>query len=187
MFGFDHEAVKGLNYSYAATQIPAFDYQKLPDGEVKRTWLDAGTNPPDGAIVFYTLPEDAQGEVTLTFLDDAGTVLRTVKSKKEEEEKPDDQEFPPKAEDKEEKDDDPYVPAKKGLNRFVWDLRLTQATKIASKGGDQPDRTGPRVVPGNYQVRLEVKGEERTAWFRLVADPRPSTSLADLECQFDLL
>jgi hypothetical protein len=186
-FGFGHEPVKGLNYSFAATQIPAFDYQKLPDGEIKRTWLDAGTNPPDGVIVFYTLPEDAQGDVTLTFLDEAGNLLRTVKSKKEDEEKHDDEEFPPKAEGKEEKDEDPYVPARKGLNRFVWDLRLTPATKIATKGGDQPSRTGPRVVPGDYQVRLEDEGETQTASFRLVGDPRQSTTQAELVCQFDLL
>src|SRR5262249_198913 len=84
MFGFGHAPVSGLNYSFAATQVPAYDYKKSPDGEIKVTWLDAGKNPPDGAIVFYTLPEDAPGEVALTFLDAAGNERRTVKSKKPE-------------------------------------------------------------------------------------------------------
>jgi hypothetical protein len=186
MFGFGHSPVSGLNYSFAATQVPAYDYKKTPDGEIKITWLDAGTNPPDGAIVYYTLPEDAPGEVALTFLDGSGNELRTVKSKKPDEEKKD-VEFPPKAEGEEDKDEDPYVPAKKGLNRFVWDLRLAPATKIATKGGDQPGRTGPKVFPGDYQVRLETKGITQTAPIRIVKDPRQATTKKDFQAQYDLL
>src|SRR5262249_33527611 len=81
----------------------------------------------------------------------------------------------------------PYVPAKKGLNRFIWDLRLAPATKIATKGGDQPGRTGPRVVPGDYQVRVDTKGVTQTAPIRIVKDPRLATTPKDFQAQFDLL
>jgi hypothetical protein len=187
MFTFGHAPVTGLNYAFAATQVPAYDYKKMPDGEIKVKWLDAGENPPDGVIVHYTLPDDAPGDVSLTFLGDAGNELRTVKSKKPEEDEKKEDEFPPKAEGQEEKDEDPYVPAKKGLNRFVWDMRLTPATKIATKGGDQPGRTGPKVVPGCYQVRLEADGQTQTASFRIVKDPRQSTMDEEFRAQFDLI
>ncbi|MEA2597603.1 MAG: hypothetical protein QOF01_4072 [Thermomicrobiales bacterium] len=187
MFTFGHAPVTGLNYAFAATQVPAYDYKKMPDGEIKVKWLDAGENPPDGVIVHYTLPDDAPGDVSLTFLDDAGNELRTVKSKKPEDDEKKEDEFPPKAEGQEEKDEDPYVPAKKGLNRFVWDMRLTPATKIATKGGDQPGRTGPKVVPGCYQVRLEANGQSQTASFRIVKDPRQSTTDEEFRAQFDLI
>lgn len=186
MYGFGHSPVKGLNYAFAATQVPAYDYEKTPDGEVKIHWLDAGTNPPDGVIVYYTLPEDAAGDVALTFLDEAGNELRTVKSKKPDEETKD-EEFPPKSATDEEKDEDPYVPAKRGLNRFVWDLRIAPATKITTKGGDQPDRTGPKVVPGTYQVRLTALGQTQTTEVTIVRDPRQGTSAEDFQAQFDLL
>lgn len=186
MYGFGHSPVKGLNYSFAATQTPAYDYEKTPDGEVKLHWLDAGTNPPDGVIIYYVLPEERVGDVTLTFLDEAGNELRTVKSKKPDEASTDDQ-FPPKAKTDETENDDPYVPAKKGLNRFVWDLRIAAATKIATKGGDQPGLTGPKVVPGSYQVKISALGSEQTTQFTVVRDPRQATTAEDFQAQFDLL
>ena len=46
-----------------------------------------------------------------------------------------------------------------GLNRFVWNYRLPDATTLPGLilwGGSV---TGPRVVPGNYQVKLTVDGK----------------------------
>ena len=38
-----------------------------PDGLSVREHLDVGENPPNGAIVYYWLDDDASGPVTLTF------------------------------------------------------------------------------------------------------------------------
>jgi uncharacterized protein (DUF2164 family) len=47
---------------------------------------------------------------------------------------------------------------------------------------------GPRVVPGNYQVRLSVDGKPVSSeTFAVKADPRISTTQAEFEKQFDLL
>jgi hypothetical protein len=187
MFGFGHDPVPGLNYAFAATQIPAFDYEKTPDGETKTKWLDAGTNPPDGVAVHYELPEEPKGEVTMTFFDADGNRLRQVKSKKKEEIADEDKSFPPKSEVEELKNEDPFVPKRKGLNRFVWDLRIDPATRIATKGGDQPGRDGPKVVPGSYKVELEVDGETTSAVFTVVKDPRSPANAEEFGAQFDLL
>ena len=184
-FGF--APVKGLNYAFAATQHPAYDFEKLPDGEVKIRWLDAGANPPDGAIIHYELAAEVD-EIVLEILDAGGAVLRTVKSTKEKPAAEDEEkEFPaPVEESLTEVEEQPYLSRKAGLNRFIWNLRPDDATKIEGKGGDKPGRSGPRVPPGEYQVRITASGETRTASFRLVKDPRVATTQEQFEEQYAL-
>ncbi|WP_255604409.1 glycosyl hydrolase [Oscillochloris sp. ZM17-4] len=173
----------GRNYTFAAGMIPAFDQSKKPDGEAKRTWLDAGANPPDGAVVSYVLPEAAEGDLTLTFRDASGAELRTFKSKKKDEGPQSDAE-----KKKQDEDDEPKAPAKAGLNRFVWDLRGAPAQKIASgEGHKDVDRAAPRVPPGRYRVELAVGGRTLSAEFGVAADPRAVAAQADYEAQYALL
>jgi photosystem II stability/assembly factor-like uncharacterized protein len=188
MFGFGHSPVPGKNYTFAGTQVPAYMYEKTPDGEVKTKLLDAGENPPEGVIINYFLAAEPDAEISLTILDGAGNEIRTLKSKPKEAEKPKDdaKPFPPE-EKKVEDEDEPKLPAKAGLNRFVWDFRLPNATKIATKGGDQPSRSGPKVVPGDYRVRLTVGDTTQTESFTIKPDPRLSTTPAQYKDQFDLL
>jgi hypothetical protein len=80
----------------------------------------------------------------------------------------------------------PYLGRKAGLNRFVWNLRPDDATKIEGKGGDKPSRTGPRVPPGDYQVRLSVGSETRSARFRIVKDPRVTATQDQFAEQYAL-
>ena len=49
----------GTNYSMGLGAAIAFRDRKGPDGEQIRTFLDGGENPPNGAIIYFTLPEDA--------------------------------------------------------------------------------------------------------------------------------
>ncbi len=79
------------------------------------------------------------------------------------------------------------MPAKVGLNRFVWDLRYADAAKITTKGGDQPGRSGPLVPPGTYQVRLKVGDDEFTESFTVVKDPRVNAGQEELQAQTSLL
>ena len=58
-----------------------FYEDRTPEGERVRTFLDAGENPPVGAIVYYALGAAAAGRVSLTFLDDKGAVIRTFTTK----------------------------------------------------------------------------------------------------------
>jgi DNA-binding FrmR family transcriptional regulator len=47
--------------------------------------------------------------------------------------------------------------------------------------------TGPRAVPGNYQVKLTVGGKTLTENFEIKKDPRIATTPEDFARQFDLL
>ncbi|HXG58751.1 MAG TPA: glycosyl hydrolase, partial [Thermoanaerobaculia bacterium] len=77
--------------------------------------------------------------------------------------------------------------SKKGLNRFAWNLRYPEAKRFEGMvlwgGGTE----GPRVVPGTYTVRLTVGEETMTVPAELKADPRSSSTPADLKAQFDFL
>src|SRR5205823_1755141 len=76
--------------------------------------------------------------------------------------------------------------AKKGANRFVWDLRYTAAEDFPGMviWGGLP---APRAVPGKYQARLKVGSHEQTVDFDVRPDPRSSASLSDMEAQFQFL
>ncbi len=75
-----------------------------------------------------------------------------------------------------------------GMNRFAWNFRYPEGKKFDGMilwGGGT---SGPRVVPGDYQVRLTVGDTAPlTAPIAIKADPRSSASQADLQAQFDFL
>jgi len=73
-----------------------------------------------------------------------------------------------------------------GLNRFVWDMRYPDATRFPGMILWAGQTTGPRVVPGTYQVKLTVDGQTLTQTFEVKPDPRLTTTAADYAKQLDL-
>jgi hypothetical protein len=68
------------------------------------------------------------------------------------------------------------IPAKAGMNRLVWDLRMNDPTQIPGAFYEDQAPRGPIVAPGVYQVRLTAEGVTRTAPITIVADPRVKDS-----------
>jgi len=80
------------------------------------------------------------------------------------------------------------IPIKKGLNRFIWDMRYKEAERfdgmiIWSQGGLR----GPLAVPGNYSAVLINGKDSTTIPFEIVKDPRSSSSIDDLIAQFNFV
>jgi len=73
-----------------------------------------------------------------------------------------------------------------GLNRFVWDTRYPEAARFAGMILWAGETRGPKVAPGNYQVKLTVDGKALTQNFEIKADPRLSTTQADYAKQLEL-
>ena len=148
-----------------------------------------GTNPPNGVVVNYYLKEKATKEITLEFLDQQGKVLRKFTRK------PD----PPGGAPAPDAGGqgggfggrgggDPPVPVEAGLNTFIWNYRLPNAATIPGLIMWGGSLAGPRVVPGNYQVRMSVDGKQiATESFAVKADPRLSATPDDFAKQFDLM
>jgi hypothetical protein len=150
---------------YAYRQIEA------PTGEKQERLLDAGENPPGGVIVHYWLRDAPTGDITLDFLDAEGREIRSFTSRAPS----------PDA------GDEPRPTRDAGANRFVWNLRGPDATKLPDnkgRGGTIEQLAAPRVPPGAYQVRLTVGDRTLSAPFEVVKDPRVRASDADLRDQY---
>jgi photosystem II stability/assembly factor-like uncharacterized protein len=175
-----------------------------------------GENPPAGAVVYYWLPEVRPGQTAkIEFLDRDGKVLRAFEGKAEEgpakpkeeaekSEKPQDpaqkpevgnpEKDPAKREkEKEERrkkaegEEELKPTVEKGLNRFAWDLRYKQGASFPEMILWSGNPAQPRVLPGDYQVRLTVGDTVKTAPLRVVTDPRSSATREDLEAQHRFL
>ena len=164
----------GRNYALAFGQLITYRDGKDDSGQNVRRILDGGENPPQGAIVYYTLPEGAE-EVCLTVLDAGGNEIGSFGPK-------------PAQSDKDESEDPlaQYIAAKTGLNRFVWNLRYADAEQLEGDPFTEKSVTGALAPPGVYQVRLTVDGESQTEAFELYVDPQVGSSQEDLQAQFEL-
>jgi len=164
-----------------------------------------GQNPPNGAVVYYWLPDAPSSKVTLDILDRDGKVIRSFNAKPEakpeaksdakSEAKPDakqdegdekETEAAPEPEGRRNRPDAKLTLAK-GLNRFVWDLRYEKARKLPRMILWSGDPVGPMAVPGDYQVRLTVGTEIATAPLHVLPDPRSHATPEDLAAQQSFL
>lgn len=133
---------------------------------VKRESKTAGTNRPGGVLVYYHLKEEPKEEVRVEFYDTKRNLLKALSSKGIE------------------KDTLKY---KTGSNEINWNLRVPDAKSFEGMimwGG--PLR-GPKVVPGDYIVRLIVDGKSEEQFFKILADPRYESTQQDLMAQYDFL
>jgi hypothetical protein len=108
----------GKNYTVSLGSAVTFYDRKSTEGEEMRKILDGGENPPYGVLIFYYLKDKPEDEITLTLLDQQGTVIKTFSNKTAEESDP----TLPKEERR--------LPAEAGMNRFVWNMRYPDATKV---------------------------------------------------------
>jgi hypothetical protein len=77
------------------------------------------------------------------------------------------------------------IPAKQGMNRYVWNLRIADAYLVP--GTILWGRAaGPRVPPGTYQVRVSLGDWSETRSFEVRVDPRLDVTQEELEAQYDL-
>ena len=188
--GFSHKAARGKNYRMVGAIMVTFRQTEDPrTGAKVDNYLDAGKNPPNGAIIHYFLDDKPEADISMTFLTADGQEVRTLSSRDPEEAA---QTEKGNEKDKEaRKLKDPRIPKEVGLNRFVWNLRYADATKIEDdevandlvEGGI----SGPGVPPGTYKVRLQVGEQQFEQEFEVRKDPRAETTDAELRAQFELL
>jgi photosystem II stability/assembly factor-like uncharacterized protein len=161
----------GKNYQRGVGGYVAYTETTGAYGERILNVLDGGQNPPDGVIVTYYFKEKPQGEITLSFLDTKGEVVKTFSSKNGSAGQA----------------TEVRAPAEAGLNRFVWNMRYADARLVPGDKLLEEKKAGPLASPGTYQVRLEVAGNAQTQTFALLKDPRVAASQADFDAQFALL
>jgi len=124
--------------------------------------------PPAGARIDYYLAAPS-GEVKLDILDAAGKTIRSYSSESRA-----GATQTGRGGGRRGSALPSTLPAKAGMNRFVWDLRYPggapAATGDAEGGGFSG--IGPLVAPATYRARLTANGMVRTEPFTVKIDPR---------------
>ncbi|MBV9085300.1 MAG: hypothetical protein JOZ62_21705, partial [Acidobacteriaceae bacterium] len=138
-----------------------------------------GSNPPNGAVIYYWLKDKPQGEVTLEFLDTEGKSIKKFSSNPPPRPRPLLEAASSEQAELEEESGGPRgsggvrrIPANQGLNQFVWDLRYPDATSFPGLILWAGSVRGPLAAPGTYEVKLTANGKVQTQKFELRADPR---------------
>ena len=152
--------------------------------------LTEGENPASGAPVDYWLKDAPKSKIMLEFLDHGGAVIRSYASEVDSAEslKTAHDSIGARAR-KAMKDSVAYAPAdsvvsaRPGAQRFVWSMRYPEARSLKNTVVDEGTLAGPVIPPGQYGVRLIVDADTLTRTFQVVADPRASSTTADLTAQ----
>jgi len=138
-------------------------------------------NPPSGAVIDYVLKSPAD-IVTVEFFDAHQNLIRRFSSEEKKATKhaaiPVAERWFPKPE---------VIEKSPGMHRFVWNLTWgSSGGPPADEDSDIRNPTGPKAIPGNYQVRLTVDGQAQTQTLSVVMDPRSAATPNILAQQFQL-
>ncbi|MGB1288753.1 MAG: WD40/YVTN/BNR-like repeat-containing protein, partial [Aggregatilineales bacterium] len=175
MFG----GAPGKNYMDGLGIVAAYTELMTEENNPYKLLHDSGENPPKGAVITYYLKDAPDEKITLKLMDSDGAVLREFTSM-------DDDIRKAQAENKDAPKKE-YIPAKAGWNRFVWNLRVEDATRLIDNDPQAGSVAGPHVPPGTYQVALTVGDDTQTHSFDVVQDAFGKASQADLDEQYTLL
>ena len=150
----------------------------------------AAQNPPDGAMIDYFLAQPTTAPVTVEILDGQGRLVRKFADTDKPE--PSGEELAkeliprywirmPKA-----------LSTDAGMHRWVWDLRypspraMRSEYPISAVPGDTPlSPQGPMAIPGQYTVRLTVRGQALSEPLTVKMDPRVKTSQEGLAIELE--
>ncbi|MGB9073935.1 MAG: hypothetical protein WCC22_14950 [Terriglobales bacterium] len=128
-------------------------------------------NPPSGAMIDYFLKSPAS-KLTLEVFDAEYKLVRRFSS--EDHIAPKHSSLPvaerwfPKPE---------VLATTPGMHRFVWNLTWgSSGGPIADDEAEFRNPSGPKAVPGIYQVRLTVDGQVQTQPLQVVMDPRSAAT-----------
>ena len=142
--------------------------------------FSSGRNPQDGVPINYYLADTSFSELSIEILNMDEEVIRTLKPSN-----------------------------KPGLNRIWWDIRYepTFKPRLRTQPPGRPwvqlngegwrplvtwdldlwrGQFGPRVVPGKYQARIIIDGEEYLREFEVLQDPSTGGTIESIEKQVAL-
>jgi photosystem II stability/assembly factor-like uncharacterized protein len=153
--------------------------------------IPAGTNPPAGAVLDYTLQTLPSAPIRVAIYDATGKLVREFSTAPLPASVTRPVRWPTIAE---------YWMAnpqpltmRVGMNRFTWDLRYTPPLALrhdypmSSVPYDTPaDPRGPFVVPGHYTVELTVAGQTYRQPLIVLRDPRETTPASAFAAQLAL-
>jgi photosystem II stability/assembly factor-like uncharacterized protein len=163
----DITALEQMNETVAAADAHLFDIRPATMWRLNNHKGSTGhktfiaQNPMYGAIINYYLREKAKDKVKVTIHDRSGATIREMIATNEP-----------------------------GIQRIAWDLRHQSPLYGQPQnpgGGSLLALRGPRVLPGEYTVKLSVDGREMTKTVSVEEDPRIRIPLAEAEARLKTL
>jgi photosystem II stability/assembly factor-like uncharacterized protein len=156
----DNEAVKKDLHIFSVN--PSYRM----DGFQSQNVVNAGMNPPNGAIINYFLKNvDDSSKVSISLFDKNRKLLKTFATDSK----------------------DNKIEVNKGINRFVWDMMYPPAERVDGMilWNGVPGRM--KAVPGNYFVRVRVGKDSVETDFKIIGDPNYKISQQEYEEQHAFL
>ncbi len=127
-----------------------------------------GQNHPNGVVThFYLSTLTEKDSIRLTYTNVAGDTLASFSNSAKEKNK--------------------KLALKKGGNTHVWDTRGKGAKKLKGMILWWANLSGPKAVPGEYRVHLNVNGTTLSESLKILPDPRAEVSVADMQEQYDFV
>ena len=126
-----------------------------------------GLNHPNGVMFHYYLKDTTKSIVSLEVLETNGALIKKFSTKP----------------DKKAKEEELKI--KKGMNKFIWNMRYPDAEGFDGLIMWAGSLTGPKAMPGKYKARLTVNGTPMETEFEILKDPRTTGTLEDIKAQFD--
>lgn len=141
------------------------------DEEFKGSGTYEGVNPASGVVIYYYLTEEVKDkDLILSIKDKDGKLVRTISSKADSTFKKWDG-GPSTA---------PTLSTKKGLNRFVWDMRYATMVGIPNTYFEA-SFAGHKAAPGVYTLSLNLDNQTITTAAEVLANPLYPVSAADYQ------
>jgi hypothetical protein len=128
----------------------------------------AGQNHPGGVLVnFYVRTISDSADISLEFSDETGKVIKALSNHA--------------------KDKKDSLAVESGTNQFVWNMQYEDAKKFDGMILWWASTSGPKAIPGTYQVKLKVDGDSIIQAFDILKDPRIKSTNEELQRQFEFL
>lgn len=173
--GYDNQGNLKLMPLHETYRISGYSIFDTNDDDTTRYPNTTAANPATGAVIYYHLPSDSIKHIAIHIKDAQGKVVRSFSNKSVD--------IPSTNNSLKE---EPSLSAKKGLNRFVWNLRRPNMPTIDNVY-IEGNYSGGKIIPGVYTVTLKADDVEQTATLQLSQDPRLQFSNADYAAQDELL
>ena len=157
-------------YQTEKTIMPNW-YSSMNNNSSSGTNLLQGVNPPTGMVIYYSLPNlKSNQEVKLKILNSDGEIVNSFTSISDKNHI--DYEGGPSKKNK--------LSSKKGINRFVWNLRhsMLKGIPIAYIEGSY---RGHKAIPGNYKLILSHSDKTFEISTEILKNPMQSVSDEDFK------
>jgi photosystem II stability/assembly factor-like uncharacterized protein len=128
--------------------------------------LTTGANHPAGVLVnFYLTDYKEKDSVALAFYDENDQLIKRFATYST----------------------DDKLEVEEGANQFSWDTQYDGAERLPGMILWWASTSGPKAVPGNYKVMLEIPKEKIEQDFKIISTPDSEASLVDMQAQFDFI